>query len=169
VKGIAEWNAAGPDQLARPLPGTGHGAFTYFWVGAGRGWADGQLDGKKDGEITAEEAHEYITESLAAMGITAQTPQLTVDAAKGWSLVKGAKEPAPDLRAAPPPPPPTPTVVTRNSTDGSTDFAALAAEAARADAEAKAAAERAESMKKTLESERSGRLEAARGALLTKA
>ncbi len=28
VKGVAEWNAAGPDQLARPLPGTGHGAFT---------------------------------------------------------------------------------------------------------------------------------------------
>ncbi len=170
VKGIAEWNAAGPDQLARPLPGTGHGAFTYFWVGAGRGWADGQLDGKKDGVITAEESHEFITESLGAMGITAQTPQLTTDSASAWKLVKGAKEPAPDLRSREvvPEPPPVRAPVASVSTRG-TDFAAMAAEAARADAEARAAAERADSMKKTLESERSKRTDAARTALLDQA
>jgi hypothetical protein len=165
VKGVAEWNAAGPDQLARPLPGTGHGAFTYFWVGAGRGWADGQIDGKKDGVITAEESHEFIGQSLGAMGITTQTPQLTADSADAWKLVKGAKEPAPDLRGYATVVAPDPTPITT----GGGDFASLAAEAARADAEAKAAADRAEGIKIALDTKRKKAIDTARSALLTKA
>ncbi len=174
VKGVAEWNAAGPQELARPLPGTGHGAFTYFWVGAGRGWADGQLDGKKDGNITAEEAQEYIAQSLSASGITQQNPQLIVDSAKGWTLVKGAKETGPDLRmvvtvAPTPEPEPIAVVGQANTNVNGTDFASLAAAAARADADARAAADRAEKAKAALEGERTKRLEDARTKLLAKA
>lgn len=172
-KGIAEWSAASPQQLARPLPNGGHGAFTYFWVGSGRGWADGQLDGKRDGNVTAEEAHEYIAQALASVGITQQTPSLTTDAPKTWMLAKGAKEVGPDFAVAIVVPEPQPAYVPVGTasvnTGGAMDFAALAAEAARADADAKAAAERAERSKRALESEREKRLEDARSTLLTKA
>lgn len=171
VKGIAEWNAAGPSELARPLPGTGHGAFTYFWVGAGRGWADGQLDGKKDGAVSADEAQEYIAQSLSAVGITQQNPQLAIDYPKGWAMVKGAKEVGPDLRVEVVVPEPvyTPGVGTTTYSTGGTDFAALAAEAARADAAALAATSRADSVRRALEGERTRRLEEARSTLLDKA
>lgn len=170
-RGIAEWSAAGPSELARPLPGGGHGAFTYFWVGAGRGWADGQLDGKRDGVVSAEEAHEYIIQALATVGLTQQSPVLTTDSPKSWTLAKGAKEVGPDFSAMMPAPEPAPVVydIPARTSTGGTDFASLAAEAARADADAKAAAARAERSKRALEDERGKRLDEARSALLTKA
>ncbi len=72
--GTAQWNAAGPDQISGPLPGTDHGAFTYFGVGALRGWADGELDAKRDGKITAGEAQAYVARALRRTGTNTQQP-----------------------------------------------------------------------------------------------
>jgi hypothetical protein len=70
----AQWNAAAPDQISGPLPGVEHGAFTYFAVGALRGWADGELDGRRDGDVTAAEAEAYVTRMLRRSGTNTQTP-----------------------------------------------------------------------------------------------
>jgi uncharacterized caspase-like protein len=75
------WAAAGPDELARPLEGATHGAFTYFAIGAMRGWADGELDGKRDGVVTSDEARTYVSRSLGEFSVKGQHPQWTGSAA----------------------------------------------------------------------------------------
>lgn len=74
---VVEWNAAGPNELSGPIDAVRHGAFTYFAVGALRGWADGQLDGVRDGEVTADEARLYVNASLRTLQNTEQQSQLT--------------------------------------------------------------------------------------------
>ncbi len=88
------WSATQADQVSGPLPGTGHGAFTYFSVGALRGWADGELDGRRDGAVTAEEARVFVSRALAAVGVSGQDPELL---GKVDVLVKGGSEKAPAL------------------------------------------------------------------------
>ncbi|TNE86466.1 MAG: hypothetical protein EP330_22270 [Deltaproteobacteria bacterium] len=96
--GVFEWNAASGDELSGPLHPTRHGAFTYLAVGALRGWADGQLDGQRDGKVTAEEAHLYVKDALKTLQINDQTPEMAVDGAKSRVLVKAeGLEPAPTL------------------------------------------------------------------------
>jgi uncharacterized caspase-like protein len=72
--GAAQWNAAAPDQISGPLPSVEHGAFTYYAVGALRGWADGELDGQRDGTVTAAEAQAYVTRALRRTGQNTQQP-----------------------------------------------------------------------------------------------
>jgi len=72
---LTSWYAAGPTELAGPLAPVQHGAFTYFVVGALRGWADGEL-GQRDGRVTLSEADAYVMRSLAEVGERSQTPQL---------------------------------------------------------------------------------------------
>jgi hypothetical protein len=96
---IVEWNAAGPDQLSGPLEAAQHGAFTYFALGAMRGWADGQLDGRKDGKVTAEEAQLYVKDALRSVQITTQAPQMTATEPSKWVL-SSATEAAPKLDAS---------------------------------------------------------------------
>lgn len=90
---LTQWHATAAEQVAQPLMGTGHGAFTYFWVGAIRGWADGQF-GTRDGQVTAQEVQEYVSKALGTMQIRGETPQYT--GIGDWVLSKG-KEVAPDL------------------------------------------------------------------------
>lgn len=95
---IVEWNAAAGDQLSGPLHAVGHGAFTYFAVGALRGWADGHVSGVRDGKVTAEEAHLFVTDALRTVQIHDQVPQLAVvhGAERVLSAGEGL-EPAPEL------------------------------------------------------------------------
>jgi hypothetical protein len=81
---VWEWNAAGPNQLSGPLDEARHGAFTYFAVGALRGWADGELSGVRDGRVTAEEAQVYVTRALRARQVHDQAPV--------WVGLKGGAE-----------------------------------------------------------------------------
>lgn len=74
---LLEWSAAAPNELSGPLNQAQHGAFTYFAVGALRGWADGQLDGVRDGKVTAEEAKLYVNQALRTVQVTDQQSQLT--------------------------------------------------------------------------------------------
>jgi len=53
---VAVWSAAAPSELSSALDEVGHGAFTYFAVGALRGWADGELSGQRDGRVDLDAA-----------------------------------------------------------------------------------------------------------------
>ncbi len=86
---VLEWNAAGPDQLSGPFVPGRQGAFTYFAIGALRGWADGHLDGRRDGTVTAEEAQLFVRDALRAIQITDQQPQLAVADADRRVMAQG--------------------------------------------------------------------------------
>ena len=70
------WTAAGPDEVAGPLDAVQHGAFSYFAIGALRGWADGELDGELDGQVSAEEADRFVGRALKEVGLRSQHPSL---------------------------------------------------------------------------------------------
>jgi hypothetical protein len=74
TRGGAQWTAAGPNELSAPLPDQQHGAFTYFAIGALRGWADGELDGARDGEVTAAEAQAFVARALRRVQQADQQP-----------------------------------------------------------------------------------------------
>lgn len=94
---VAEWTAAQPSELSGPLDEAEHGAFTYFALGALRGWADGEL-GARDGKVTAEEANLYVQRALRAHGVLQQRPVFTSDgAASDWVLAEGVDEVGPAL------------------------------------------------------------------------
>jgi formylglycine-generating enzyme required for sulfatase activity len=93
---VTEWTATQPDEVASPLYTAGHGAFTYFAVGALRGWADGEL-GQKDSQVTLAEAQAYVSTALRSVGQRDQTPAVVGE--DGLSLISGrGLEGAPDLR-----------------------------------------------------------------------
>lgn len=94
--GRLSWAAAGPDQFARPLDVVQHGAFTWLAIGALRGWADGELDGARDGVVTAAEASTYVERALERLGLTDQDPVLV--GAADWRLSERAPESPPELR-----------------------------------------------------------------------
>ncbi len=97
---VVAWTAAGPNELAQPLDAVGHGAFTYFVIGALRGWADGQLDGERDGQVTLEEASLYVTDALAAAQLGSQHPALLAETPERWVLSASDKlEGPPELDA----------------------------------------------------------------------
>jgi len=96
----AAWTAAGPNEVARPLDSVGHGAFTYYVVGALRGWADGQLDGQRDGRVTLEEASLYVADALAASQVGNQHPSLEASESQRWTLSASSKlESPPEIDA----------------------------------------------------------------------
>ncbi|MEQ1572309.1 MAG: hypothetical protein ABMA64_42185, partial [Myxococcota bacterium] len=69
--------AAGPGQVSAPYTPADHGLFSYFFTGALRGWADGELDGQRDGTVTLREAHAYTARAIATVNPTGQQPSFT--------------------------------------------------------------------------------------------
>lgn len=92
-----EWFAASGDQLSGPLEAAQHGAFTYYMLGALRGWADGELDGSPDGEVTAAEASAYVRRELEVAQVHDQTPELVVADPSAWVLSTGPLEARPEI------------------------------------------------------------------------
>ncbi len=92
------WFAAQPDQLSAPLDAARHGAFTYFAIGALRGWADGELDEEADGRVTGAEAQAYVDRMLGVAGVTGQHPELSGYAPERV-LTRGKLERGPDPAA----------------------------------------------------------------------
>ncbi len=95
---VVEWLAAGADETSGPLEAAGHGAFTYFAIGALRGWADGQL-AAADGKVLGDEAQLYVEAGLKAARVTGQRPEMHGD---GWTnlvLSTGARDAGPVLTA----------------------------------------------------------------------
>ncbi len=68
-------------------------------MGALRGWADGELDGRRDGSVTAEEAQAYVTRVLRAAQVQGQTPQLLARDAGALVLARGVTEAGPTREA----------------------------------------------------------------------
>src|SRR4030095_3965279 len=89
--------AVAPERDARALGSAQHGLFTYFLVGALRGWADGADRRTADGMVTLEEAHTWVGQSMGAHGVH---PTLERGGAAGlWDLSRGAMESAPSTIA----------------------------------------------------------------------
>jgi hypothetical protein len=90
---VTVWTAAAPAEVATTY--AGHGAFTYFAVGALRGWADGEGSGTADGAVDLDEARAWVVRAMAAAGVTGQTPSSTGPSPR--ALTRGTLEPAPPL------------------------------------------------------------------------
>jgi len=93
---VTIWTATSSNEVAGPLDAAQHSAFTYFAIGSLRGWADGELGGGRDGQVTASEANQYVARALRAVGVTSQTPSLVGRAADVLVVAEGL-EPGPDL------------------------------------------------------------------------
>ena len=71
---VTVWSATSADELSGPYEDAKHGLFTYFLVGALRGWADGEIDGHGDGQVTLGEAQQYVFGAVRAIGGGEQNP-----------------------------------------------------------------------------------------------
>jgi len=71
------WTATSGSEFAGTYEPGRHGAFTYFAVGALRGWADGELNGTPDGTVTLIEAQAYVDRALRLAQTRGQTPTLS--------------------------------------------------------------------------------------------
>lgn len=96
---VLTWYGAAPDSSAPAVPGVGHGLFTWSVVGALRGWADGELTGRPDGRVTAEEAQHYVRRAATAFGATTPPPLALHGPLLARTLAEGRLEVGPDLAA----------------------------------------------------------------------
>lgn len=94
------WVATSPAEVASAYDPASHGAFTYFAVGALRGWADGELSGSRDGRVDLDEAVAWVGRGMSAAGVSGQAPVVAGGEITG--LTAGSLEVAPDLSAFPP-------------------------------------------------------------------
>jgi formylglycine-generating enzyme required for sulfatase activity len=96
-------SAGAAHEIAGPLPGpvdVQRPAFSYLMLGALRGWADGALDERADGEVTVPEALTYVRRALRKLDATReQTPECAPAERCGGSFGKSAGERGPDLGA----------------------------------------------------------------------
>jgi hypothetical protein len=96
LENVIEWSSTGPGEIALPITSQRHGAFTWLVLGALRGWADGEIDGVRDGQVTLEEASVYVRRSLRALGFDGMTAPLQApDSALAKVLVESVNEPSP--------------------------------------------------------------------------
>lgn len=84
--------AARSNEFAGPLPGGNRPAFSYLALGGLRGWAD--EDG--DGDVTAGELHEYVSNAMQAV-VRDRKQRPTLVGAEDVELVRSAKEQGPDI------------------------------------------------------------------------
>lgn len=92
---VSVWTGASVDQISGPYEPAEQGLFTYFWVGALRGWADGELDGRRDNVVTAGEAQAYLQRIFPVVQAHTQVP--TFDGPSQLELVRArGLERAPD-------------------------------------------------------------------------
>lgn len=168
---VTYWTAASPSEVSGPYDPAQHGLFTYFVVGALRGWADGELDGQRDGEVTLAEASRYVYDAVRGVAGGEQQPALQGgDALLRTPLSVGRElETGPDLAelmrgtTGDKPKPASATV----STDSS--FQAKLEELRRRQAERQAQEEAERAELDAMMAERDRQVAAARSTLLTEA
>lgn len=86
--GVVIW-AADRNGAARGYGPAGHGLFTYLALGAMQGWADGALDGTKDGQVTLSEAQQWVADSARDLGRLQRPTQDTRDDVADWVISSG--------------------------------------------------------------------------------
>ena len=101
-KQTAIWTAAQDNEMAGPYAPAKHGVFTYFVIGAMRGWADGILSGRPDDQVTLDEAQEYVGRAMRTVQESSQAPAVATESSLSqWVLSSGNLEEGPDLREMP--------------------------------------------------------------------
>ena len=100
---VLAWSASAPSETSAPYEPVEQGVFTYFLVGAMRGWADGELDGSPDGKVTLVEAKAYVERALRKISGSTQHPELDHPEDLGELALTTAirSESGPDLNTAP--------------------------------------------------------------------
>lgn len=100
---VMAWSAATPSETSAPYEPVEQGLFTYFLVGAMRGWADGELDGSPDGQVTLLEAKTYVERALRVISGSTQHPALEYpEEVADLALTSAIRtESGPDLHTAP--------------------------------------------------------------------
>jgi hypothetical protein len=91
---VTVWSATDVNETALPYEPAQHGAFTYFAVGALSGWADG-VSGPADGQVTLDEASEWVGRAMNAHGVRGQTPRIAGEAAVVAVSARGKLAPEP--------------------------------------------------------------------------
>lgn len=93
---VSVWSATtAADPAYRYLP-AGHGVFSYFAIGALRGWADGQIGAAADGVVSLQEAQGYVARVVRQVGGGEQKPGKESRAeVTAWALTRGALEAGP--------------------------------------------------------------------------
>ncbi len=155
-------SAARSDEYAGPLSDGKRPAFSYLVLGALRGWGDRNGDGR----VSAQEAVAYADDALVQTTTgRSQTPELS---GPDVALGRSGKERAPDLTAlamaavsAPVASVGSAGQVQVDLGGSATDFAALAAQAAAADAAAADASQKRAAAQAALDKERRKRLDGA--------
>jgi formylglycine-generating enzyme required for sulfatase activity len=106
---VTIWASLANPREGPAQPTVPEGRFTYLVLGALRGWADGELDGVRDGRVTAAEARVFVRETLSAVGDA--TPSVifaggarVFTAARGLEIGPGNAVLAEALRAPQPSP-----------------------------------------------------------------
>lgn len=84
--------AARGDEYAGPLPGANRPAFSYLALGALRGWADADADGR----VTAGEVYAYVSRSIQAV-VRDRRQRPTLVGAPDQELARSPDERGPDL------------------------------------------------------------------------
>lgn len=93
---VSTWLAQAGGGVAPEYPTAHHGLFTYFVLGALRGWADGGLGGLPNGEVTLEEAQAFVSKAARIVGGKSFQPtEERRDPQVRLSLVRGVREDPP--------------------------------------------------------------------------
>ncbi len=97
---VSVWTATTTGDTAWWYPDAGHGMFSYFAIGALRGWADGQVGAPADNGVNLQEAQGYVARVIRAVGGGEQKPTKETRAEPAaWVLSKGALEASPSKEA----------------------------------------------------------------------
>lgn len=86
---VAYWSADATLGASQPFEPAKHGLFTWTAMGALRGWADGELDGRPDGRVTLAEAQLYTLRVGRQLGRDVDPWRDPRMAQGSWSLAQG--------------------------------------------------------------------------------
>jgi uncharacterized caspase-like protein len=89
------WSSTTADEPAYRYPANDHGLFSYFLVGALRGWADGQIGSAPDGKVSLQETQGYVARVVRQVGGGEQKPGKETRAAVNSWILGEALEPGP--------------------------------------------------------------------------
>jgi uncharacterized caspase-like protein len=93
---VTLWSGTSAGDPSARYPTANHGVFSYFVVGALRGWADGQIGAPADGRVNLQEAQGYVARVVRQVGGGEQKPvkELRADV-NTWVLTTGTLEAGP--------------------------------------------------------------------------
>ncbi|MDP2317586.1 MAG: caspase family protein [Pseudomonadota bacterium] len=93
---VSIWSGTTTSEPAYRYPAAERSMFSYFVVGALRGWADGQIGAPADGTVSLQEAQGYVARVIRQVGGGEQKPGKETRAdVTAWGLAGGTLEAGP--------------------------------------------------------------------------